>query len=76
MHNVATVSSRWTRQTRSATYGTLYKQPLIKRFRYVIEETDWDKRFFCNHRIDQVCIGVIIASVFYFIPLLIHVFIR
>jgi hypothetical protein len=76
MHNVATVSSRWTGQTRLATYGTFYRPPFIKGFRNFIEATDWDKRFFCNHWIDRVCIGAIIASVFFIFPLLIHIIIK
>jgi len=48
------------------------KKSLLKRFEHFIESTDWEERYLCNHWIDKMCLGGIIASMIYFIPVLAH----
>jgi hypothetical protein len=72
MQNMATVSSRMIRQPRVTAYKAV-PGPLA-RFRHFIETTDWDGRYLRHRRIDQICNGILIAAVLYFIPVLAHVF--
>jgi hypothetical protein len=50
-----------------------YKQTLIRRFQYFIESTEWEKRYLCNHWIDRMCLGGILTSVIYFLPILMSI---
>ncbi len=46
------------------------KRSLLKRFQLFIESTDWEERYLCHRRIDQISLGIIIISLIYFVPLL------
>ncbi|MCX5819140.1 MAG: hypothetical protein NT047_04440 [Deltaproteobacteria bacterium] len=46
------------------------KRSLLKRFQHFIESTDWEDRYLCHPRIDKICLGVIVISILYFIPVL------
>ena len=54
-------------------YKIAYKQSLLRRFQHFIELTDWEKRYLCNHWIDKICLGGIVASMIYFLPFLMSV---
>jgi repressor LexA len=41
---------------------------LLKRFQHFIESTDWEERYLCNHWIDKICRGGMIAAMIYFLP--------
>ena len=58
------------RQPRLVHYKITAKKSLLKRFQHFIESTDWEERYLCNHWIDQMCLGGIIASMIYFTPVL------
>ncbi len=48
----------------------LLQKSLLKRFQHFIKSTDWEERYLCNHWIDKMCLGAIIASMIYFTPVL------
>lgn len=58
------------RQPRTVCYKIEAKRSLLKRFRHFIESTDWEGRYLCHKRIDKVCLGIILASLLYFAPIL------
>jgi len=43
---------------------------LLRRFRHFIESSSRIERWICNAWVDGVCIGVIVVSVLYFLPIL------
>ena len=76
MTTIAANFSRHIRIPRTA-YRTYSRPSYLKRFRYFIEHSDWDERILSyEERTNKVCIGVIIASVLFFTPALIKVFLR
>jgi hypothetical protein len=70
MQTMVTVSSRVIRQPRSVTCKIAYKRSLSRRIQHLIESADWDERYLCNPWIDKVCLGVIVISLLYFVPVL------
>jgi hypothetical protein len=54
-------------QPRAVRYRLSSKRSLRRRFRHFIESTDWEERYLCNHWIDRICMGGIVASIIYFI---------
>jgi hypothetical protein len=60
-------------QPRLMHYKITAKKSLLRRFQHFIESTDWEERYLCNHWIDKMCIGGIVASVIYFLPLLMSI---
>jgi hypothetical protein len=49
----------------------------LKRFRYFIENSDWDEMILIyEKRLDKICAGVIIASILYCTPIFIRIFLR
>jgi hypothetical protein len=49
------------------------KQTLFGRFQHFIESADWDERYLCNQWIDKICLGGIVASMIYFLPILMSI---
>jgi hypothetical protein len=70
MQTMVTVSSRAIRQPRSVGCKIAYKRSLLRRVQHLIESADWDERYLGNPWIDKICMGVIIISLLYFIPVL------
>lgn len=71
MHIAATDSSKLIRNQKAKIDRCFYKAQLPERFRYFIVSTDWDKNFLRREKlINDVCIGFIIISVLYFLPIL------
>ena len=60
------------REPRLVHYKITAKKSLLRRFQHFIESTDWEERYFCNHWIDKMCLGGIVVSMIYFIPVLAH----
>jgi len=77
MNPMTTVTTRTAsisiRQTRLVQYNTTAKKSLLARFQHCIESTDWDKRYLCNQWIDKACLGGIVMSMIYFLPLLMSI---
>jgi hypothetical protein len=77
MNPMTTVTTRTasiaTRQTRLVHYKITAKKSLLARFQHFIESTDWEKRYLCNHWIDKACLGGIVISMIYFLPLLLSI---
>ena len=72
MRSIAPHSSRLIWRPRTATCGMYSQQGVVIRFRYFVEGTNWDEVLL--HRVkwfDKLCIGCIIFSVLYFIPILV-----
>jgi hypothetical protein len=67
---VTVVSPRAIRQPRVVYYKIDAKRSLLKRFRHFIESTDWERRYLCHKGIDKVCLGIIVISLLYFVPVL------
>ena len=61
------------RQPRLVHYKITDRKGLLRRFQHFIESTDWEERYLCNHWIDKMCLGGIVASMIYFIPILIFI---
>jgi hypothetical protein len=61
------------RQPRPVHYKIAAKKSLLKRFQHFTETTDWEERYLCNHGIDRMCLCGIVASLIYFIPLLLSI---
>ena len=76
MTTIATTFSRQIRRP-GAAYRTYSMPSYMKRFRYFIEHSDWDDKILAHEeRVNRICMGVIIASVLYFAPALIRLFLR
>jgi hypothetical protein len=78
MKTMATVQVRATSSTtirlpRIVHYKIANKQTLLGRFKHFIESTDWDERYLCNQWIDKICLGGIVTSVIYFLPILMSI---
>jgi hypothetical protein len=70
---ITVAPSRTIRQPGTVRYRLASKRSLLRGFQHFIESTDWDERYLCNHWIDKICIGGIVASIIYFTPLLISI---
>jgi hypothetical protein len=57
------------REPRSVYYKIEAKRSLLARFRHFIESTDWE-RYLCHKGIDRVCLGILLACLLYFSPIL------
>jgi hypothetical protein len=77
MNPMTTVTTRTAsisiRQPQLVQYNIKAKKSLLARFQHFIESTDWDKRYLCNHWIDKACLGGIVMSMIYFLPLLMSI---
>lgn len=72
MRSRAPNSSRLIWRPRATAYGTYSQQSLLKRFRYFIESTNWEEKLLSRGKwFDKLCVGCIIISVLYFIPVLV-----
>jgi hypothetical protein len=76
MHSWATVSSKATGQTVIWVRRTPFRPRALRRFRTFIESTDWERRYLCHWGIDRACLGVILLSALYFLPVLASAFLR
>jgi hypothetical protein len=65
---IAVASPRTIREPRVVYYKIDARRSLLKRFQQFIESTDWEKRYICHKRIDKVCLGIIVISLLYFVP--------
>lgn len=70
------VSSKAIRQPRRVQCKIASRRNLLRRFERFIESTDWDQRYLCSNGIDKVCIGVLVFSILYFVPVLAPIFLR
>jgi hypothetical protein len=76
MTTMTTTFSRHIRRPRAA-YRTYSRLSYMKRFRNFIEHSDWDDKILAHETwVNKICVGVIIASVLYFVPTLIRIFLR
>lgn len=73
---VKMVSSRAIRQPGRVQCKIASKRNLLRRFERFIESTDWDERYLCSKWIDKACIGVLVISMLYFLPVLAPIFLR
>jgi hypothetical protein len=77
MNPITTVQARTAsisiRKPRLVQYKITAKKSLLARFQYFIESTDWEKRYLCNHWIDKACLGGIVISMIYFLPILMSI---
>ncbi len=74
MTTMATTFSRHIRRP-EAVYQTFSRPSYMKRFRYFIEHSDWDDKILRYEQwANRICVGVIIASVFYFVPVFVRLF--
>jgi len=72
MRSRAPNSSLVIRRPQATAYGTYSQQSVLKRFRYFIERTNWDEMLLRRGKwFDKICVGHIIFSVLYFIPVLV-----
>jgi hypothetical protein len=55
-----------------------YSRPSYReRFRYFIEHSGWDDKILAHEEsANKICVGVLIASVLYFVPVLLRLFVR
>jgi hypothetical protein len=67
---VRTATSIAIREPRIVHYKITAQKSLFGRFQHFIESTDWEERYLCNHWIDKMCLGGIVASMIYFFPVL------
>ena len=70
---VRVISSSAIRQPRAVQCKIAYNQTILGRFQHFIESTDWEERYLCNHWVDKMCLGGIVASMIYFIPILMSI---
>jgi hypothetical protein len=72
MSNITSTISRYNSQPRTTACRTFSKPSLLKRFRYLIEYTDWDEKLLNQEKwINKICFGFIILSSLYFVPVLV-----
>jgi hypothetical protein len=62
--------SRAIRQPKAVQYRWSSKRSWLRSFQHFIVSTDWEERYLCNHGIDKMCLGGIVVSMIYFLPLL------
>ena len=67
---VRAVASISIREPRIVHYKITAQKSLFGRLQYFIESTDWEERYLCNRWIDKMCLGGILVSMIYFIPVL------
>jgi hypothetical protein len=67
---ITVVPPRTIRKPRMVYYKIDAKRSLLQRFQHFIESTDWEERYLCHNRIDKVCLGIIVISLLYFVPIL------
>ncbi|MFH1076250.1 MAG: hypothetical protein V1753_05325 [Pseudomonadota bacterium] len=76
MTTMAATFSRHIRRP-GAAYRTYSRPSYMKRFSYFIENSDWDEEILAQEELaNKVCVGVIIASVLCFVPVLVRLFLR
>ena len=68
---MAIAPSRTIRQS-----GMVSKQSLLRRFQHFIESTEWEERYLCHNMIDKICLGIIVISLLYFVPVLMSIFLK
>lgn len=76
---MTTIAATFSKQIRrpGTAYQTYSRTSYMKRFRYFIENSDWDERIMAHEELaNKICVGVMIAAILYFVPVLIKVFLR
>lgn len=76
MHSLATISSKAPGQTVIRVRRTPFKPRQLRRFQAFIESTDWERRYLCSRQIDRACLGVVLLSALYFLPVVASAFLR
>jgi hypothetical protein len=62
---------------REAVYQTFSRPSRIKHIRCFLEQINWDKKILSyEDQANKICVGIMIASLIYFIPVVINVFLR
>jgi len=70
---VRAASSITIRQRSLVQFKIADRKSLLRHFKHFIESTDWEERYLCNHWIDKMCLGGIVVSIIYFLPLLMSI---
>jgi hypothetical protein len=68
---MATEAATFQRRVRrqDAWHNTFKRPNYLRRFRYLVEKSDWDDVLLAQEEwINRMCIGVIIVAALYFIP--------
>jgi hypothetical protein len=78
MRATATTFPKYMVRQSSATAHRIYTgQNLRNRIRYFIEATDWDRKLMAQEKwINKICLGIIIFSVLYFVPVIVISFMK
>jgi hypothetical protein len=76
MQPFTTVSPRVVRQSRIVHCTIVSKRSALRRFHRFIESTDWDERYLNNKWIDKICLGGIVISLLYFVPVMAPIFLK
>ena len=64
-------------QGQEVRYKTFTKPNFLRRFRYVIEHSDWDEEILAQEEwIGKMCIGAIIVSSLFIAPILVMMILR
>ena len=76
MTSIAATFSRPIRMPR-ADRRTVTRPGYLKRFRYFIETSGWDEMILARTAwLDKICLGILIAPVLCFAPIVIRIFLR
>lgn len=76
---MTTIAITFSRQIRrpGAAYRTYSRPSYRERFRYFIEHSDWDDKILAHEEsANKICVGAMIASVLYFVPVLLRLCVR
>jgi hypothetical protein len=68
---IRVASSSAARRSRAVEWKIASKRGLFPRFRHFIESNGRVERCVCNRWIDEACVGVIVVSALYFLPILV-----
>ena len=72
MRATATTFPRYAGRSSATAYRTFSKQSLLKRARFLVEFTDWDKMLIAQEKwINKICLGIAILSALYFAPVIV-----
>jgi hypothetical protein len=73
---ISITSSRAIRQPKAVRYRLASKRSRLRRFQHFIESTDWDEKYLYHKLIDKICLGLIVLSMVYFVPVLGSIILR
>jgi len=64
-------------RSEKAAHNTFTRPGFLRRFRHIIEHSDWDERILAYEKwLNRGCIGVIIVAALYFSPVVIKVLLK